>query len=369
MNKKRNVSLDGIRIFAVFSVISVHFFLNNGFYQNSVMGGRMLIMTIMRSFFMVCVPLFLILTGYLMSSKELNRRYYKGIIRTLGVYVIASIACIIFKNVYQGTSYGITGSISGIFDYTADNYSWYIEMYIGLFLLIPFLNLIYHGLKNKKQKLLLIGTFLFLTGMPAILNIFCFSGIDWWLHPSSSSYYQKILPDSWTALYPITLYYIGSYLREYSLKISKKLSFVLLGVLVIFAGVFNYYRSYGGPFIWGSWSGYSSPIVIAMTILVFVLIQRMKLWEKISESGKKVCKMLSDCALGAYLISYIFDSVVYPYFINKVPDFSYKPSYYFICVPIIFTCSMFASILINVLYDGIEVLVVKTWKIFRNKFA
>lgn len=369
MGKKRDVSLDGVRIFAVFSVISVHFFRNNGFYQNPITGARMFLMTMMRSFFVICVPLFLVLTGYLMLSKELNRQYYKGIVKTLGIYVIASVACIIFKNVFQGASYGITGSIAGIFNYTADDYAWYIEMYIGLFLLIPFLNLIYNGLKNKKQKLALIGTFLLLTSMPAIFNIFSFSGVDWWLHPASSDFYQKVLPESWTALYPVTLYYIGAYLREYDWKISKKRSLVLLGVLVIFAGVFNYYRSYGGPFVWGSWAGYSSPIVIAMTILVFVLIQRMKIWKKISTQGSKVLKILSDCALGAYLISYIFDTLVYPYFLNRVPDFSYKLGYYFICVPIVFVCSMVASGAMNLIYGGVKMCVHKIWKMMRNKFA
>ena len=47
---------------------------------------------------MICVPLFLLLTGYLMKNKELSIKYYKGIGNTLFVYVLASIACVLFKN-------------------------------------------------------------------------------------------------------------------------------------------------------------------------------------------------------------------------------------------------------------------------------
>lgn len=54
--QKRNTSLDLLRIIALFCVISVHFFLNNGFYDQTVVGKRMFIMTVMRSTFMVCVP-------------------------------------------------------------------------------------------------------------------------------------------------------------------------------------------------------------------------------------------------------------------------------------------------------------------------
>jgi len=79
MVKKRNPSLDIIRCIALFSVISVHFFLNNGFYGEIVIGKTMYIATIFRSMFMVCVPLFLVLTGYLMSGKKLSKTYYLGI--------------------------------------------------------------------------------------------------------------------------------------------------------------------------------------------------------------------------------------------------------------------------------------------------
>ena len=69
MAAKRNVNLDLTRCAAVFSVVAVHFFLNSGFYGTPIVGGKMLLSTILRTVFMVCVPLFLLLTGYLMSGK------------------------------------------------------------------------------------------------------------------------------------------------------------------------------------------------------------------------------------------------------------------------------------------------------------
>lgn len=83
--RERNYSYDIIRIFALFSVISVHFFLNSGFYKELVFGREMLIMTTMRSFFMICVPLFLMLSGALVYRKTLEKRYYTGIISIVAV--------------------------------------------------------------------------------------------------------------------------------------------------------------------------------------------------------------------------------------------------------------------------------------------
>lgn len=137
--EKRNINLDLIRCVAVLCVISVHFFLNNGFYNEIVQGKAMCLMTIMRTSFMVCVPLFLLLTGYLMNHKVLSRRYYLGIIKVLGTYVLASIACILVNIFYHQQEISFKQAVLSIFDFTGARYSWYIEMYIGLFLLIPFL--------------------------------------------------------------------------------------------------------------------------------------------------------------------------------------------------------------------------------------
>lgn len=64
-------------MFSIFSVISVRFFLQNGFYKNIVEGERMFIMNIMCSFLIICVPLFMTLSGFLMRNKKLTLGYYK----------------------------------------------------------------------------------------------------------------------------------------------------------------------------------------------------------------------------------------------------------------------------------------------------
>ena len=71
MSFKRDIGPDITRIVAYFSVLGVHFFLNSGFYETPVMGRRMFVMVIMRTFFMICVPLFMILSGYLYSERKI----------------------------------------------------------------------------------------------------------------------------------------------------------------------------------------------------------------------------------------------------------------------------------------------------------
>lgn len=49
--KKRDSSLDILRIIAVFTVLSVHFFLHNGFYSQTIEGTPMYVAVVMNPVF------------------------------------------------------------------------------------------------------------------------------------------------------------------------------------------------------------------------------------------------------------------------------------------------------------------------------
>lgn len=72
----------------------------------------MYVAVVMRTLFSVCVPLFMLLTGYLMSKKELSKKYYSGITKTLVVFVISTLACMIYKNIAQGDVFDLNLSYS-----------------------------------------------------------------------------------------------------------------------------------------------------------------------------------------------------------------------------------------------------------------
>ena len=85
--------MDIVRCTALFCVVSVHFFLNSGFYDETVSGWRMYLMTMLRTGFMICVPLFMVLSGYLMLHKKAEKSYFMKIGRTLVIYLLASFCC------------------------------------------------------------------------------------------------------------------------------------------------------------------------------------------------------------------------------------------------------------------------------------
>lgn len=345
--KQRNLTLDIIRIAALFCVVSVHFFLNSGFYDIKVSGLKSFFMIIPQSFFLICVPLFILLTGYLQNNKQLSKKYYKGIKKILIVYLIASILYSLFSALYLDDPMNIKIFLLNLLKYHGSPYGWYIEMYIGLFLLIPFLNIIFNNLDKKGVKILII-TLIFMTILPSIMNIYNFDKLSWWLKPSSSKKYAVLVPKWWKGIYPLTYYFIGAYISKYKPKISIKKNILSIIIVTILFASFNYYRSYGAKYVCGLWNDYPSPFVLILSTLVFILLLNIR----IKNSSKKdyYFKIVSDSVLGAYLVSRIFDVVVYDKLSRIVIHAKDRILYAPITVLIVFVSSLFTSILIEYIY-------------------
>ena len=252
--KKRNINIDLIKCIAVFSVISVHFFANAGLYKNIINSTNMYVGIIFRTLFMICVPLFIITTGYLMKNKILSKKYYLGVLRVLIIYLLDAFIYLGYNAIYNGESFSIRHIIKSFLNFDI-GYSWYIKMYLGLFLLIPFINLIYNNLKNKKQKQVLILTMLVLTSFQGIFNI-----------------KYILIPDWWISIYPLTYYFIGCYLKEYKVDLNKYLNILLFIIVLIVSSIINLYFSKGNYFKFGVYNDWGSIFNVLTSALVFIFI-------------------------------------------------------------------------------------------------
>ena len=230
------------------SVLSVHFFLNNGFYDTPVEGERMYIMTAMRTLFMVCVPLFLLLTGYLSSSQEIKitkesllHRYAKLEPLLLTYFLSDMLVVVLARKLYFGEEVTVGSALLNALGYK--QYAWYINMYIGLALLIPFLNVLWKGLQTKQEQGALVLVLAVMTMLPSVLN-----------------FEVQLVPNWWVNLYPVTYYYIGAYLKK-NVDIKKlstaRIAAVLLVTWCCFSA-FNIWINKGSVFqcgVWCAWGG------------------------------------------------------------------------------------------------------------------
>ena len=347
--KERNWNADLIRCVAVFSVICVHFFLNIGYYDQQFVGKEMFIMTVMRDAFMVCVPLFLMLTGYLMNKKELSKKYYRGILKTIKVYLLASIFCILFRVFYLNQEYTLKTGILSILNFNGAEYGWYIEMYLGLFLLIPFLNLIWNNLKNKKEKQVLIGTMLILSTLPSMLNIFDFLTPGFFADNTISRNYQQLVPDFFMNLYPLTYYFIGAYFKDEDINLSIKKSFILFICTVLILAIYAFWRNNGAYYDYGLYSNHWGAIgYVLTTFFVFNILLKIKI-NPSNEVLTKILYFVSKLSLGIYLVSFIPDRMIYPGVLSMVSTPVSALKFFPIIVIIIFAISIVISLIIDLL--------------------
>ena len=383
---KRDPAMDILRCIACFGVLSVHFFLHNGFYQTTINNRRMYLMVYMRSFFMYCVPLFILLTGYLMCHKKPERAYYGKLGKTLYTYVAAVLFGLyafpklydVMKNAFDLPERlieenSIPHTITKILSFDMA-YSWYIEMYIGLFLMIPFLNILYNNIKTKKTKKLLIFTMLLLTALPAVLNVYNFKETGWFsdpagLDPTGKQYpMHKLVPGFWTILYPVTYYFIGCYLREYGLKIKTWLNALLILAAAGVIGLYNLWRSRWYVFQWGAWADWNSLFNVVLAVLIFVFFKNLK-YDKMPNFLKWCFMKLSGLTLGIYMISWSVDRLFYPVLLKNEPVMQRRLEHYFLIVPMVFICSAVVSYIINKLWLLIQLIAAAVKKKLRDRDA
>lgn len=330
---KRLSGLDLIRFFAILFVPSVHFFLNNGFYETNIKGIEMFISIFFRWMFYIGVPLFMLLTGYLKRKDKLNKKYYKRILSILTSYIFISIICILFRKIYLSENIRILRMIISIFDFSACGYAWYVEMYIGLFLLIPFLNILYDSLNTKRKKQILILSLISMCSIYPIINYINIDGVK-----------LEIIPDWWSKIYPFIYYFIGAYINEYKIEINKKKGIIIFILILLIETILSYIYNYNNKFSSDFLGGYNSLQTIVISTIFFLLLYKVNIKNKIT---LKIITNISKLSLDIYLFSYIIDLIIYK---NLNLYLTTPEQYLKYMVPIILTIFILSYLLAYIKY-------------------
>ncbi len=93
----------------------------------------------MRFVDLSCIGLFLLITGYLKSEKPINAKYFTSLVPILISYIVITAGIYFCGNLIVGGDLSLKTLLKRIL--TFSYYSWYVEMYIGLVLFSPFINL------------------------------------------------------------------------------------------------------------------------------------------------------------------------------------------------------------------------------------
>lgn len=350
--------IDIVKILAVFLVVCIHFFLYNGFYYTPLTNSSAYGPIAFRWIAYTCVPLFMISTGYLMKNKTFSAKFYTGLIKIIVIYIVISIICIKFKEHHYHEEFTAWKTLRGfIGDYNNAQYAWYINYYIALFLVIPFLNLAINGCKTNWQKFFLVLLVLLTT----IVARSFYLGFD-------RNDQIRALPDYLAGAWPLAYYFTGALIRDCPPKRNIRNKLIIFAVLCLslwFITYSTYKQTIADDindhhFLSWHFNDYGTYPVYAIATCIFLLLF------DITTTNKKVIfvlRQLSGVTLSLYLISYVFDNMFYngwqlnetsarhSGFNQKYLEVGDRLAHWYEIIPKVFICSLICAIIIHKLYD------------------
>lgn len=313
MTKKRLIGLDILRALAIFLVIGTHFlnFHSSHFFQEGLRTPRWIIVVFIRYIVILCVPLFLLLTGYLLNKRKPTRTHYASIIGVLFSWIVITLASTFISRIIYGDG-GITlaRSLLYILDFNF-GYTWYVEMYLCLFLVLPYINILLDNI-SKKQFAALIVIMAVLTSLSGVGQSFIITGI--WFDG---------FPDQFNGIYCITYYLIGAYISRYKPRPNMAACAGIAVFTVACETAINWYYS-SAEYAWQIFREYSALPHVIVSTSVFLIIYRI---EKLPCVLALPIKEVSVCSFEMYLMSYMTDKIFYSSdfvaFCAKIPSIGY----------------------------------------------
>ena len=331
--KKRQINIDILKCVAVFFVVGVHFFLHTNYYNQSFQYKSIFFSSFIWLLFMTCVPLFIMVTGYLMKNKTYSKSYFLKLFPILGMYIICAAIYTFFDKRQIDIDY-LYSLIINIFSFS--HYSWYVNMYIGLYLLIPLLNNGFQALNTKKMQKLILIILVVLSSFPSTLSIVSKSH-------TSLDLVTHLVPDFWKGLWPISYYLIGSYMSSSNNRIKPSilfLSLIIVELIAITALPFISNESLGIEF-------QSFPVLL-LAVVMFKIILQCQLSIR-NHFFKKVILFISNNTLPIYLLSVIGDNYWYPILMFRMGDFSHIFPYSLFIILSLFIQSVFITVIVKTL--------------------
>ena len=309
---KREPGIDLIRCMGLFFVNGVHMFLKNGFYSEPQMGAAVWGADCFRWLFFTCNALFLLLTGYLKSTKPFTKGYYRSLLPILTGYGLTCLITYPIRHFWIGDVRTLGEWISNFFSF--GNYAWYLEMYVGLVLFSPVINGVLTLITDDRQLLGLVGMMLVMTALPTLTPM-------------------PILPDAWLSIYPLTFYVLGAAIRRLQPKVKLWQGLTVIVVLVMLMGSFSLIAT-DGAFSEGFTQSNGSFWNTILAVVIFVTFYRVKIPEKVA----KVLAFWAPGVMEGYLLSLVLDASVYSVFKQW-----HSPEHY----PMLFVCATIPIFLIS----------------------
>lgn len=279
----------------------------------------------LRSFFVCCVPLFLVTNGYLLFHHSFDlKRHLKKTVKYVILTLIWAVLTQLSANKANGISQGWGDFITAILTWREDViYLWYMGALTIIYLLFPLLKLVY----DHNRKLLIYFC--------VMLSVFTF-GNRLLNHLMTVFYYMKgtqlgwVLMENWFSMfnpvaeipgYTLVYFCLGAFLEDFIRWVEKfprkrTCSLAVMGLIlagVVHAAGFALLCKATGSYICGLWYGYETITGFVISLCAIVLLKNYRgTWKP----GAKLLTLISSNTLGIYFMHMVLvhplRELVYP---------------------------------------------------------
>ena len=307
LEQKRYIWIDILKILACFLVIIDHSHSYLLHHMKDITTFAALFYTIGFSICKQGVPVFIILSGYLLLKKEQN---YKMILKRIYRIVIPLVLLSLFlyvKNIGI-SNINVLDFINKFMEEPFATHLWYLYMLIGLYMVTPFVKKMVYGFKDKDYKVFLLFFLIF----PGLLQM-----LSTVFKVTFSNYYTM-------SLFPVIIgfYVYGNYLSKIdSNKKLFKLSLLtyISTLLIMIIQMFSVYMV-NGKIVY-DYADWSSLLTILGTLSITYIGKY--LFENKEVKHVKIINEISNTTFGIYLIHYFVNYEIYEITIMQhIFDFS-----------------------------------------------
>jgi surface polysaccharide O-acyltransferase-like enzyme len=281
-NKTRDANIELLRIIAMLMIVALHYLAHGeGLVGNQPFSFNWTFAWALEAVCIVAVNCYVLISGYFLVTsqfkiKKLIRLWLQVLFYSITIYLV-----LIALGLEPFTIKHLAMACVPVLT----NQYWFVTVYLALYIVSPFLNILIHALSRKQFQNLLIILFTVLSLWPTVLP-FGFS-LD---KTNGLSIIQFIF-----------LYFIASYIRLYwnhEIKKGYYLSAYILLTLMITASKFGL-TALGFHALSGMFFEYNSVTVILSSVMLFMYFRNVSI--KSTVIIKIICSV-SALTFGVYLI-------------------------------------------------------------------
>lgn len=281
----RDSNIELLRILAILGVIILH-------YNNDTMGGgfayvakgsiNRIALYGLESLCICAVNLFVLITGFF--SCNAKRADLKKVAALLIQVSIFRTVPYLFT-LAQGAPFSVKDLLVTLLPA-----NWFVMLYVGLYLLSPYINVLLHQLSDKNKRTLLIVSFVLFSIWPSLVTLL----ESYLLYPVNGLNTVALTggDSGYTLVQFLLMYLIGAYIRltDFTLKPRCSIPLLLCSVFLI-----TLESAQSTSFAWS----YCNPLVILAAVAMFTLFRQFRF-------QSRVINALSKSAFTCYLAHMYF---------------------------------------------------------------